>query len=95
MIGPEGTLSEVIAGFERRRQQEQMADAVAEAINVSGQILVEAGTGTGKSLAYLVPAALSATERGETVVLSTNTLALQDQLLRKDVPDLIAALTEG
>jgi len=93
VIGPHGTLSEVIAGFERRRQQEQMADAVAEAINVSGQILVEAGTGTGKSLAYLVPAALSATERGETVVLSTNTLALQDQLLRKDVPDLIAALT--
>jgi DNA polymerase-3 subunit epsilon/ATP-dependent DNA helicase DinG len=95
VIGPQGTLSEVIAGFERRRQQEQMADAVAEAINVSGQILVEAGTGTGKSLAYLVPAALSATERGETVVLSTNTLALQDQLLRKDVPDLIAALTKA
>ena len=95
VIGPQGTLSEVIAGFERRRQQEQMADAVAEAINVNGQILVEAGTGTGKSLAYLVPAALSATERGETVVLSTNTLALQDQLLRKDVPDLIAALTKA
>ena len=95
VIGPQGTLSEVIAGFERRRQQEQMADAVAEAINVNGQILVEAGTGTGKSLAYLVPAALSATERGETVVLSTNTLALQDQLLRKDVPDLIAALSKS
>ena len=95
VIGPHGTLSEVIAGFERRLQQEQMADAVAEAINVNGQILVEAGTGTGKSLAYLVPAALSATERGETVVLSTNTLALQDQLLRKDVPDLIAALTKA
>jgi Rad3-related DNA helicase len=95
VIGPQGTLSEVIAGFERRRQQEQMAAAVADAINVNGQILVEAGTGTGKSLAYLVPAALSATERGETVVLSTNTLALQDQLLRKDVPDLIAALSKA
>jgi Rad3-related DNA helicase/DNA polymerase III epsilon subunit-like protein len=95
VIGPQGTLSEVIVGFERRLQQEQMADAVADAINVSGQILVEAGTGTGKSLAYLVPAALSATERGETVVLSTNTLALQDQLLRKDVPDLIAALSKA
>ena len=95
VIGPHGSLSEVIAGFERRRQQEQMADAVAEAINVNGQMLVEAGTGTGKSLAYLVPAALSATERGETVVLSTNTLALQDQLLRKDVPDLIAALSKA
>jgi len=95
VIGPQGTLSEVIVGFERRRQQEQMADAVADAINDNGQILVEAGTGTGKSLAYLVPAALSATERGETVVLSTNTLALQDQLLRKDVPDLIAALSKA
>ena len=49
VIGPRGTLSVVIAGFERRRQQEEMADAVAEAINVNGQILVEAGTGTGKS----------------------------------------------
>ncbi|HLL51753.1 MAG TPA: DEAD/DEAH box helicase, partial [Thermomicrobiales bacterium] len=83
VIGPNGTLADVIAGFERRRQQEQMAEAVTEAINLNGQILVEAGTGTGKSLAYLVPAALAASERGETVVLSTNTLALQDQLLRK------------
>ena len=60
VIGPDGTLADVIAGFERRRQQEQMAEAVTEAINHSGQILVEAGTGTGKSLAYLVPAALAA-----------------------------------
>ena len=92
IIGPAGALSKVIPGFERRLQQEQMAAAVAETINTSGQVLVEAGTGTGKSLAYLVPAALSATERGQPVVLSTNTLALQDQLLRKDVPDLVAAL---
>jgi DNA polymerase-3 subunit epsilon/ATP-dependent DNA helicase DinG len=92
IIGPDGPLSAIIPGFERRPQQEEMAEAVADAINASGQILVEAGTGTGKSLAYLVPSALSATERGEPVVLSTNTLALQDQLLRKDVPDLIAAL---
>ncbi|MBA2595800.1 MAG: DEAD/DEAH box helicase family protein [Chloroflexia bacterium] len=92
VIGADGALTKVISGFERRRQQEQMAEAVAAAINESGQILVEAGTGTGKSLAYLVPAALSASERGEPVVLSTNTLALQDQLIRKDVPDLIAAL---
>jgi DNA polymerase-3 subunit epsilon/ATP-dependent DNA helicase DinG len=94
IIGPGGTLAEVIAGFEQRQQQEAMAVAVADAINESGQILVEAGTGTGKSLAYLVPAALAATERGESVVLSTNTLALQDQLLRKDVPDLVAALAK-
>ena len=92
VIGQSGSLSHVIPGFERRPQQEQMAAAVAEAINSGGQILVEAGTGTGKSLAYLVPAALMAKERGLPVMLSTNTLALQDQLLRKDVPDLVAAL---
>lgn len=95
IIGPGGALSRVIAGFERRCQQEVMAEAVTEAINTSGQLLVEAGTGTGKSLAYLVPAALTASERGEPVVLSTNTLALQDQLLRKDVPDLKAALRDA
>lgn len=92
VIGAGGALTEVISGFERRVQQEQMAEAVVHAINESGQLLVEAGTGTGKSLAYLVPAALSAAERGQTAVLSTNTLALQDQLLRKDVPDLTSAL---
>lgn len=92
LIGPHGALAGVISGFERREQQEQMAATVADTINTGGQILVEAGTGTGKSLAYLVPTAISATERGETVLLSTNTLALQDQLLRKDVPDLITAL---
>ncbi|MFT4038784.1 MAG: helicase C-terminal domain-containing protein, partial [Thermomicrobiales bacterium] len=92
ILGAGGALNTVITGFERRLQQEQMAEAVAHAINESGQLIVEAGTGTGKSLAYLVPAALSSAERGQTAVLSTNTLALQDQLLRKDVPDLTAAL---
>lgn len=92
ILGLAGTLSRVVAGFERRPQQEHMAQAVADAINEQGQLLVEAGTGTGKSLAYLVPAALASTERGEPIVLSTNTLALQDQLLRKDVPDLVDAM---
>ncbi|MCA9861460.1 MAG: hypothetical protein KC432_00505, partial [Thermomicrobiales bacterium] len=55
ILGPGGSLSGIISGFERRVQQEQMAEAVAHAINESGQLLVEAGTGTGKSLAYLVP----------------------------------------
>ena len=92
IIGPDGAISRVIDGFERRDQQAAMADAVTAAMNDSGQLLVEAGTGTGKSLAYLVPAALTAAERGESIVLSTNTLTLQDQLLRKDVPDLKSAL---
>ena len=54
--------------------------------------MVEAGTGTGKSLAYLIPAAYWAKQNGERVVISTNTIALQDQLVRKDIPDLIEAL---
>jgi DNA polymerase-3 subunit epsilon/ATP-dependent DNA helicase DinG len=92
VIGGDGTLSRIIPRFERRHQQEAMAAAVTSALNDSAQLVVEAGTGTGKSLAYLVPAALAAAERGDPVVVSTNTLALQDQLLRKDVPDLTEAL---
>ncbi|MBA3336564.1 MAG: DEAD/DEAH box helicase family protein, partial [Chloroflexia bacterium] len=88
----DGPIASVLSGYEHRPQQEQMAHAVAEAFNHSGQLLVEAGTGTGKSVAYLLPAVLHATETGESVVISTNTLALQDQLYRKDIPDLRAAL---
>src|SRR5215217_145377 len=91
-LQPGGALSRVVAGYEHRRPQEQMALAVARAFNEDQHVLVEAGTGTGKSVAYLLPAALHARERGETVVVSTNTLALQDQLFRKDIPDLKRAI---
>ncbi|MEA2528837.1 MAG: ATP-dependent helicase DinG [Thermomicrobiales bacterium] len=91
-LQPGGALSQVVGGYEHRRPQEQMALAVARAFNDDQQVLVEAGTGTGKSVAYLLPAAMHARERGETVVVSTNTLALQDQLFRKDIPDLKRAL---
>ncbi|HET7093526.1 MAG TPA: helicase C-terminal domain-containing protein, partial [Thermomicrobiales bacterium] len=87
-----GPLARVIPGYEQRRQQVEMANAVARAFNADQELVVEAGTGTGKSLAYLAPAAMFAIERGEPVVVSTNTLALQDQLYRKDIPDLVAAL---
>ncbi len=90
-----GPLSGVVAGYERRPQQEAMALAVTRTLGEDGHLLVEAGTGTGKSMAYLLPAALHAVERGEPVVVSTNTLALQDQLYRKDVPDLRRALANG
>ncbi len=94
-LRPGGPLSQVVHGYEHRPQQEAMATAVAEALNHDGRLLVEAGTGTGKSVAYLLPAVLHATERGETVVVSTNTLALQDQLFSKDVPDLKEALASN
>jgi predicted DnaQ family exonuclease/DinG family helicase len=83
-----GPLRNVVPGYEFRAPQQQMATAVAKVMNEGGSLLVEAGTGTGKSVAYLLPAMLHARERGERVVVSTNTLALQDQLQKKDIPDL-------
>ena len=69
-----------------------MARAVAEAVNRGDRLIVEAGTGVGKSLAYLLPAALYALKNGKRVVVSTNTINLQDQLVEKDIPALITAI---
>jgi Rad3-related DNA helicase/DNA polymerase III epsilon subunit-like protein len=91
-LSPDGMVSSAVVQYEDRPQQREMAIAVARAFNEDEHLLVEAGTGTGKSLAYLLPAVLHATERGETVVVSTNTLALQDQLYRKDIPSLREAM---
>ncbi len=77
-----------LKGFEQRDEQVRMAFAVAEAFNNDRAVLVEAGTGTGKSLAYLVPAILWAVRNNERVVVSTNTINLQDQLIKKDLPFL-------
>ncbi|MBI2764616.1 MAG: 3'-5' exoribonuclease [Chloroflexi bacterium] len=77
-----------IERFEERPEQREMAEAVRRAMTEGGHWLIEAGTGVGKSLAYLVPAALHAIRNGERVVISTNTIALQEQLLRKDIPAL-------
>lgn len=74
--------------YEQRPQQEAMAVAVAEGIARQEHLAVEAGTGVGKSFAYLVPAVLAAVRRGEQVVVSTHTISLQEQLLNKDVPFL-------
>jgi DNA polymerase-3 subunit epsilon/ATP-dependent DNA helicase DinG len=92
LLGPGGGFSRVLDRFERRKPQQAMAAAVARTLNDDGWLLVEAGTGTGKSMAYLAPAARFALQRGERVVVSTNTKALQDQLILKDVPDLKRAL---
>ncbi|PDW01738.1 helicase C-terminal domain-containing protein [Candidatus Viridilinea mediisalina] len=87
-FAPTGPLGQRFAGYEPREAQVEMARAVAQAFNHGEPLLVEAGTGTGKSLAYLTPAAMFAVRRGERVVVSTNTINLQDQLFFKDVPDL-------
>ncbi len=89
---PTGDLDHHFEGYEHRPQQVSMASAVADAFNRNQHLLVEAGTGTGKSMAYLVPAFQWAEQNQQRVIISTNTLNLQDQLIHKDVPDLNAAL---
>src|SRR6202046_4623773 len=81
---PGGTLAAAHPTFELRAGQMEMAAAVDAALTENRKLIVEAGTGTGKTLAYLVPAILS----GRRVVISTNTKALQEQLFFKDIPFL-------
>lgn len=95
MLGEDGPMTKVLERYEPRRTQITMARRVAESFNKDGSLLVEAGTGTGKSLAYLLPAAIYALQRGERVVVSTATIALQDQLFHKDLPDVHYALIDS
>jgi ATP-dependent DNA helicase DinG len=88
MLEPGGALERSFTGFEYRPQQVEMMQAVVHAFNHSQHLVVEAGTGTGKSIAYLLPAVYWAAQNGERVVVSTNTINLQDQLYGKDIPDL-------
>ena len=92
LLSGTGRLAETMSGFEERPQQIAMARAVADAINQEKSLIVEAGTGVGKSLAYLLPAALHALTNNVRVVISTNTINLQEQLVTKDVPALVSAL---
>ena len=88
LIRPGGRFDRAFPGFEHRPQQVDMLSTVAGAFNEGRHVLVEAGTGTGKSLGYLLPAAFWATANGRRVVISTNTINLQDQLVDKDIPAL-------
>ncbi len=92
LLEPGGAFAHQIPGFEYRPQQVAMLKAVTEAFSESKHLLVEAGTGTGKSMAYLIPAALWAVKNNKRVVISTNTINLQDQLINKDIPDLESVL---
>src|SRR5207342_2191129 len=83
-----GSLARAIPGYKLRQQQVEMANAVAEAIDSRGLLIAEAGTGTGKTFAYLVPALLS----GGKVIISTGTKTLQDQLFGRDIPTVRGAL---
>ena len=88
LLEPGGAFARAFAGYEHRPQQLAMLRAVIHALAEGRHSLIEAGTGTGKSMAYLIPALAWAEATGNRVVVSTNTLNLQDQLVRKDIPDL-------
>jgi ATP-dependent DNA helicase DinG len=87
-----GIFSHHFPNYEYRPQQIEMLRSVTRALSENRHLLVEAGTGTGKSMAYLLPASLWALKNGHRVVISTNTINLQDQLINKDIPDLCAAM---
>jgi ATP-dependent DNA helicase DinG len=82
IFGPGGWLATRIEGFSHRPQQQEMAAAVGHTLEQQGVLICEAGTGTGKTFAYLVPALMS----GLKVVVSTGTKNLQDQLFHRDLP---------
>ena len=88
-----GLLASQLAGYEERREQLAMLRAVSAAFRDGKHLVVEAGTGTGKSMAYLLPAVGFAAASGRRVVVSTNTINLQDQLVQKDLPTLATALS--
>jgi len=87
-----GPFSHYFEAFESRPQQIEMLRAVAKSLSQGQHMMVEAGTGTGKSFAYLIPAVEFALKNSTRVVISTNTITLQDQLIKKDIPDLAKAL---
>src|ERR1043165_2300979 len=93
ILGPDGAIAQRLPNYEARPQQLQMAEAVAAAIADARHLMVEAGTGVGKSFAYLVPAIQAACASKECrVVISTHTISLQEQLIRKDLPFLQSVL---
>jgi predicted DnaQ family exonuclease/DinG family helicase len=93
LFAPGGPVPSRLSGYEERREQLDMMRAVGDAITSSTHLVVEAGTGVGKSLAYLVPAIHFAVANGARVVVSTNTKNLQEQLFYKDLPFLEQCLS--
>src|SRR5689334_9394658 len=88
IFGPNGPLQRALSDFRFRRQQLRMAERIASTLEHRSTLVIEAGTGTGKTFAYLVPALLS----GLRVLISTGTRTLQDQLFTKDLPLVAAAI---
>jgi len=95
LLAPAGGVARSLPGYEERPEQRQMARAVAEALTNGTLVMIEGGTGVGKSLAYLVPAVLWAKRNGRPVVVSTHTKNLQSQLYEKDIPLVSESLGGG
>src|SRR6266850_450844 len=94
LLSPDGAIARRLPGFESRPQQVEMAAAVEATLDKKGRLIVEAGTGVGKSFAYLIPAIKRIVEHKEKVVVVTNTINLQEQLIDKDIPLLNAVIPE-
>lgn len=92
LVSEKGVLCRVLKGFKPRKPQQKMIGNVVDAYNKDAIALIEAGTGTGKSMAYLLPALFWALEHQQRTVISTHTIALQQQLIEKDIPQLTRAL---
>ncbi|OEU73372.1 MAG: helicase [Desulfuromonadales bacterium C00003068] len=93
-LGPEGPLAQHLGNYEERPEQLRMALDCADAFNHDKLATIEAGTGTGKSLAYLIPAILWSLGNEEPIAISTNTINLQEQLIRQDLPLLKKAIKQ-
>ncbi|WP_067929037.1 helicase C-terminal domain-containing protein [Alicyclobacillus shizuokensis] len=94
LLAADSPLSAALPGFEVRPGQQKMVTAVADALQQDRHLIAEAGTGTGKSLAYLIPAVLYARRNDTRVVISTHTIALQDQIAERDFPTLRSVIAE-
>ena len=95
IFGPDGLIAQAHPDYEHRPGQIQMAQAVMRAFEERRHLIVEAGTGTGKTLAYLVPAVAAAIGGRGRVIISTGTKNLQEQLMEKDIPFLQGVLPKG
>ena len=95
LLSKNGPFAKAFSGFEHRPEQEQMLTSVAKAMYHNEHLVVEGGTGVGKSMSYLLPSALFALSKGQRVVISTNTINLQEQLMNKDIPALTNVLEES
>ena len=93
-FAPDGCISQSLAGFEVRPEQVEMAGAIAAALADGRHLAVEAGTGVGKSFAYLVPAIEYVSRTGNKALISTYTITLQEQLINKDIPFLAGCVEQ-